>query len=226
MSASRLSCGSAPPQSSTGDVDAGHHGSPRPLQAFRIGIHDGSGRYKYNLLSLSHIVFSHQVINSLPQTKNKAKTSHLPLHQSLPASIQSSLTKPLFSPISIQPYQNTMASAMYRPSFTRSTSPSNASISSKSSTTSSVRAIYTRDGQGWELSTSYPSSGIDTKTLVALPAFSRAEYSRDARGVDVDFSTSYKFSKQQIISAHTPFKGCIYAKDGKGIDFSSSYKGY
>ena len=113
---------------------------------------------------------------------------------------------------------------MYRPSFARSTSPSNASISSKSSTTSSVRAIYTRDGQGWELSTSYPS-GIETEALVARPAFSRAEYSRDARGVDIDFSASYKFSKQQSTSARTPFKGCAYAKDGKGIDFSSSYKG-
>jgi hypothetical protein len=114
---------------------------------------------------------------------------------------------------------------MYRPSFTRSASPSNASISSKSSTTSGVRAIYTRDGQGWELSTSYPSSGIQTETLAARPAFSRAEYSRDARGVDVDFSTSYKFSTQQATSAPTPFKGCAYAKDGKGIDFSNSYKG-
>jgi hypothetical protein len=113
---------------------------------------------------------------------------------------------------------------MYRPSFTRSTSPSNASTFSKSSTTSSVRAIYTRDGQGWELSTSYPS-GIETEALTAPPAFSRAEYSRDARGVDVDFSTSYKFSKQQAASSPTPFKGCAYAKDGKGIDFSTSYKG-
>ena len=118
-----------------------------------------------------------------------------------------------------------MASAMYRPSFTRSTSPSNASISSKSSTTSSVRAVYTRDGQGWELSTSYPSSGIETEALAARPVFSRAEYSRDARGVDIDFSASYKFSKQQTTSARTPFKGCAYAKDGKGINFSSSYKG-
>ena len=114
---------------------------------------------------------------------------------------------------------------MYRPSFTRSTSPSNASTFSKSSITSSVRAIYTRDGQGWELSTSYPH-GIETEALTAQPAFSRAEYSRDARGVDVDFSTSYKFSKQQVASSPTPFKGCAYAKDGKGIDFSSSYKGY
>ena len=117
-----------------------------------------------------------------------------------------------------------MASAMYRPSFTRSTTPSSASISSKSSTTSSVRAIYTRDGQGWELSTSYPSS-IETEAPMAHPTFSRAEYSRDARGVDVDFSASYKFSKQQNTSARTPFNGCAYAKDGKGIDFSSSYKG-
>jgi hypothetical protein len=117
-----------------------------------------------------------------------------------------------------------MASAMYRPSFTRSTSPSNASIFSKSSTTSSVRAVYTRDGQGWEFSTSYPS-GIETEALAAAPAFSRAEYSRDARGVDVDFSTSYKFSKQQATSPPTPFKSCAYAKDGKGIDFSSSYRG-
>src|SRR5947209_5833009 len=117
-----------------------------------------------------------------------------------------------------------MASAMYRPSFTRSASPSNASLSSTSSTISCVRAIYTRDGQGWELSTSYPS-GSETNAFLAPPAFSRAEYSRDARGVDVDFSTSYKFSAQQTTSAPTPFKGCAYAKDGKGIDFSSSYKG-
>jgi hypothetical protein len=113
---------------------------------------------------------------------------------------------------------------MYRPSFTRSINSSNASISSKSSTTSSVRAIYTRDGQGWDLSTSYPS-GIETEALAAPPAFTRAEYSRDARGVDIDFSTSYKFSTQQSTSARTPFKGCLYAKDGKGIDFSSSYRG-
>jgi hypothetical protein len=123
-----------------------------------------------------------------------------------------------------KPHHNTMASAMYRPSFTRSASPSNASTFSKSSATSSVRAIYTRDGQGWELSTSYPH-GIETEALTAQPAFSRAEYSRDARGVDVDFSTSYKFSKQQATSSSTPFKGCAYAKDGKGIDFSNSYKG-
>jgi hypothetical protein len=123
-----------------------------------------------------------------------------------------------------KPHHNTMASAMYRPSFTRSASPSNASTFSKSSATSSVRAIYTRDGQGWELSTSYPS-GIETAAPVAHPAFSRAEYSRDARGVDIDFSASYKFSKQQNTSARAPFKGCAYAKDGKGIDFSSSYKG-
>jgi hypothetical protein len=175
---------------------------------------------------LSHIIFSHQTINSLLTTKYKK-----PKHRTF--QLQSNLlSQTLFLLIPIQPYQsiqpnphqNTMASAMYRPSFTRSTNASNASISSKSSTTSSVRAIYTRDGQGWELSTSYPS-GIETEALVAQPAFSRAEYSRDARGVDIDFSTSYEFSKQQNTSALTPFKGCAYAKDGKGFDFSSSYKG-
>jgi hypothetical protein len=113
---------------------------------------------------------------------------------------------------------------MYRPSFTRSASPCNASTFSKSSTASSVRAIYTRDGQGWDLSTSYPS-GIGAEAVAATPAFRRAEYSRDARGVDVDFSASYKFSTQQPTGAPAPFKGCAYAKDGKGIDFSSSYKG-
>jgi hypothetical protein len=170
---------------------------------------------------MSHIIFSHQTINSLPQ---RTKPKH---HIFKAFQLQSNLlSQPLFPLIPIQPTptKNIMASAMYRPSFTRSTSPSNASISSKSSTSSSVRAIYTRDGQGWELSTSYPS-GIETEALVAYPAFSRAEYSRDARGVDIDFSTSYKFSKQQSTSARTPFKGCAYAKDGKGIDFSSSYKG-
>jgi hypothetical protein len=164
--------------------------------------------------------------NSLLTTKYKK-----PKHRTF--QLQSNLlSQTLFLLIPIQPYQssqpnphqNTMASAMYRPSFTRSTNASNASISSKSSTTSSVRAIYTRDGQGWDLSTSYPS-GIETEALVAQPAFSRAEYSRDARGVDIDFSTSYEFSKQQNTSALTPFKGCAYAKDGKGLDFSSSYKG-
>jgi hypothetical protein len=110
---------------------------------------------------------------------------------------------------------------MYRPSFSRS---SNGSICSKSSISSSVRAVYTRDGQGWDLSTSYPS-GIDTEAPVAHPAFRRAEYSRDARGVDVNFSASYKPSEQQNTSALEPFKRCAYAKDGKGFDFSTSYKG-
>src|ERR1700756_2110480 len=54
-------------------VDAGHHGSPQSSQAFRVGDSRWSGRYKYTLLSLSHIVFSHQAINSLPQQSTKLK---------------------------------------------------------------------------------------------------------------------------------------------------------
>jgi hypothetical protein len=64
--------GSAPPQSNL-RCRRGRHGSPQSSQAFRIGIHDGSGRYKYILLSLSHIVFSHQAVNSLPQQRTKPK---------------------------------------------------------------------------------------------------------------------------------------------------------
>src|SRR5271156_699160 len=146
---------------------AGHHESPQSSPAFKVEDSRWSGKYKYILLSLSHIVFSHQAINSLPQPSTKPK------HLQKPSSFN-----PIFShkhsahqPTQPTPHQNTMASAMYRPSFTLSTSSSNASISSKSSTTSSARAIYTRDGQGWELSTSYPSSGIETKAFVA-PAFS------------------------------------------------------
>jgi hypothetical protein len=185
------------------------------------GIHDGLVSISIPSCPLSHIVFSIKPSTAFHNKQPSPKVLHLQSTFIQAFQLQSH-TLPSSSPI--QPHSNTMASAMYRPSFTRSTSPSNASISSKSSTSSSVRAVYTRDGQGWELSTSYPS-GIETKALAPPPAFNRAEYSRDARGVDIDFSSSYKFSKQQTTSAPTPFKGCAYAKDGKGIDFSSSYRG-
>jgi hypothetical protein len=115
---------------------------------------------------------------------------------------------------------------MYRPSFSRSDSKSNASVSSKSSSTSSTRAVYTRDSQGF-FDLTYPSSAVstETETLVTRPTFTRAEYSRDARGQNIDFTHTYKFSKQQTASSRTPFKGCAYAKDGKGFDFSLTYKG-
>src|SRR5271156_3628602 len=47
---------------------AGHHESPQSSPAFKVEDSRWSGRYKYTLLSLSHIVFFHQAINSLPQS--------------------------------------------------------------------------------------------------------------------------------------------------------------
>jgi hypothetical protein len=116
---------------------------------------------------------------------------------------------------------------MYRPAFSRSASTSGSSILSKSSSTSSTRAVYTRDGQGFDFSESYPSAGTspEAEALVAQSTFTRAEYSRDARGQNIDFTETYKFKKQQTPSSLTPFSGCAYAKDGKGFDFSSTYKG-
>jgi hypothetical protein len=133
---------------------------------------------------------------------------------------------PQLNPIPKTHNSNTMASPMYRPAFSRRTSTSNASVSSKSSSTSSTRAVYTRDSQGF-FDLSYPSSGLSTEAepLVARPTFTRAEYSRDARGQNIDFSASYKFSKQQPASSRAPFAECAYAKSGKGHDFSGSYKG-
>jgi hypothetical protein len=120
-----------------------------------------------------------------------------------------------------------MASVMYRPSFSRSLNSASASISSKSSSTSSTRAVYTRDGQGFDFSESYPSTGISAEAVadIAQPAFTRAEYSRDARGQNIDFAGRYKFSKQQTATSCAPFTGCAYAKDGKGFNFSATYQG-
>ena len=118
---------------------------------------------------------------------------------------------------------------MYRPTFSRTRSiSSDASITSKRSSTSSTRAVYTRDSQGF-FDLPYPASDVsmDSEALVGRPAFTRAEYSKDARGVAVDFTKTYKFSTQQTASSRTPFTRAIYSKDGRGmgIDFSASYKG-
>jgi hypothetical protein len=121
-----------------------------------------------------------------------------------------------------------MASAMYRPTFSRSVNSSDASISSRKSSTSSVRAVYTRDSQGFT-DLSYPESiaSTESEALVSRPAFARAEYSKDARGVAIDFTKSYNFSTQQTPSSRTPFTRAVYSKDGRGmgIDFSATYKG-
>jgi len=121
-----------------------------------------------------------------------------------------------------------MASAMYRPSFSRSINSSDVSISSRKSSTSSTRAVYTRDSQGYT-DLSYPESvgPMESEALVGRPTFTRAEYSKDARGVAVDFTKSYDFSTQQTPSSRTPFTRALYSKDGRGmgIDFSASYKG-
>jgi hypothetical protein len=121
-----------------------------------------------------------------------------------------------------------MASAMYRPSFTRTINSSDVSISSRKSSTSSTRAVYTRDSQGYT-DLSYPESiaSVESEALVGRPTFTRAEYSKDARGVAVDFTKTYKFSTEQTPSSRTPFTRALYSKDGRGmgIDFSASYKG-
>jgi hypothetical protein len=168
------------------------------------------------------------------QSSIKSTKQYIHLPNTLPfkafqlqSNFHSEQTSPPLNPIPNTHNTNTMASAMYRPTFSRSGSTSNASVSSKSSSTPSTRAVYTRDGQGFDFSESYLSAGIpaEAEALVGRPAFTRAEYSRDARGQNIDFTGSYKFSKQQTTSSRTPFKGCAYAKDGKGFDFSLTYKG-
>ena len=117
---------------------------------------------------------------------------------------------------------------MYRPTFSLFTNSSDVSISSRKSSTSSTRAVYTRDSQGYT-DLPYPESvaSVESESLVGRPAFTRAEYSKDARGVELDYTKSYKAPTQQTLSSSPPFTRALYSKDGRGmgIDFSASYKG-
>jgi hypothetical protein len=171
------------------------------------------------------MAFLYQTINSL-----QSPNIHLP--NTLPSNLHTHkqhISQTQTNPPTHQPTTpNTMASAMYRPSLTRSIDSTNASISSKRSSVSSTRAVYTRDSQGF-FDLPYPASAPSTESeaLVGRPAFTRAEYSKDSRGVAVDFAKSYNFSTQQTASSGTPFTRAVYSKDGRGmgIDFSASYRG-
>ena len=174
----------------------------------------------------------------LPKHKSPTQSQSTTHKQTIPSKLQkpssfppSKSNPPPNSHTPIHPQPSEMASAMYRPAFSRSTSSSNASISSQlSASSSSVRAFYTRDGQGFDFTDTYPPPALEAESLVAAqrPAFTRAVYAKDARGVS-GLTASYKFSKQQTStsSSRTPFTRAAYSKDGRGvgIDFYASYKG-
>src|SRR5271155_3294717 len=85
------------------------------------------------------------------------------------------------------PYGTAGQGLDFTPSYTYSTSPATSSVPI------SVRAIYSKDGRGHDLSGSYPSSRQQNASTEKLTA------------------TNYSFSR------------CGYSKDGQGFDFSELY---
>lgn len=105
-----------------------------------------------------------------------------------------------------------------RPSLSRNPS----SAASISSTTSSSRAVYAKDGQGHDFTSSYPHQAREEPLLHEHAApIARLAYAKDGKGFD--FTETYTFSKQQTSATRKPFRRAAYSKDGQGFDFSESY---
>ena len=100
------------------------------------------------------------------------------------------------------------------------------SIFSGSSSTSSTRAIYSKDGQGYDFTSSYPSSistSPSSTPLLPTQPFKRNLYAKDGRGLGLDFAETYTFDNKQTRTAPPEFSRASYSKDGQGFDFSASY---
>ena len=112
--------------------------------------------------------------------------------------------------------------------FITSSCPS--SISSRSSSsTSSTRALYSKDGQGYDFTTTYPSSSSvstspsSTPLLPAQP-FKRNLYAKDGRGQGFNFAETYGFDRKQTSTTARPeFRRAVYSKDGQGFNYSKDY---
>src|SRR5271156_5480172 len=137
---------------------------------------------------LSHSNLSTSTSTPTASTPTNQPTAMAPSLSSVASSASSiSSTSSLSFGLASYPYGTAGQGLDFTPSYNYSTSPAT------SSAPISVRAIYSKDGRGHDLSGSYPYSRQQNASTEKLAA------------------TNYSFSR------------CGYAKDGQGFDFSESY---